>query len=62
MLLRPDIPFVDEDSFDRERARHRWAVVKVADRSSMWGNNPDPMAKIGEPENASLVLLRRVDE
>jgi hypothetical protein len=61
LVMRPDIPFVDEDTFAREAGRYRWQPMSVRVTSTLWGNNPDPMSVAPAPDAGRMVILRRVD-
>ncbi len=61
LVMRPGIPFVDEDTFAREAARYRWVSAPVGVSAVLWGNNPDPMSVAAEPGSERMVILRRVE-
>ncbi len=62
VILRRSVGFVHWPVFQREIARYRWDVIPLNAPDVMWGNNPDPLGQIQDPDSArDLFIGRRRD-
>jgi hypothetical protein len=61
-LLRRSVPFGHWPVFYREMQRYRWDQIEVGAPDVIWGNNPDPMGKLQDPNvKRTYVIGRRRD-
>lgn len=62
LVIRRSVAFVHWNIFAREINRYRWSVAPVGAPDVVWGNNPDPMAKVQDPAAANKIIVARRTE
>ncbi|MDB6109281.1 MAG: hypothetical protein JWR69_1031, partial [Pedosphaera sp.] len=62
LVLRRSVNFVHWPAFERELNRYSWEPMKSGAPDVVWGNNPDPMGQVEDPDKAPGVMTgRRID-
>lgn len=62
LVLRRSVNFVHWPAFEREMNRYTWEPMKSGAPDVVWGNNPDPIGQVEDPEKAPAVMTgRRID-
>jgi hypothetical protein len=57
--MRSAVRFVHWPVFMREIARYKWEPVPIDAPDVVWGNNPDPMGKLQDPDTRPPLQLAR---
>ena len=60
IVLRRSVPFVHWPVFLREMNRYDLEIVPLAAPDVVWGNNPDPLGKIQDPNSIRDLFAARV--
>jgi hypothetical protein len=60
MILRRSVLFVHWPVFRREMNRYDLDVVPLRAPDVVWGNNPDPLGKIQDPDSIRDLFAARV--
>jgi hypothetical protein len=58
-ILRRSVAFVHWPVFQREIARYQWDMIPLNAPDVMWGNNPDPLGQIQDPDSARDLFIAR---
>jgi len=58
-ILRRSVPFGHWPVFQREKARYQWDTVALSAPDVLWGNNPDPLGQIQNPDTAKDLYIAR---
>ena len=60
IVLRRSVPYVHMPVFTREMNRYTWDPITLGAPDVVWGNNPDPLGQIQNPDTArDLYIARR---
>jgi hypothetical protein len=59
VVMRSAVRFVHWPVFMREIARYKWEPVPIDAPDVVWGNNPDPMGKLQDPDTRPPLQLAR---